>query len=116
MATTFKKENQGKPTPPFWKTIGKILVWSMPVVTAVIMVTPLPPAWKTVVTVGANALLALGKELTTYTFNPKKVPITYFPQPEIPEQPTTKDVTEEVEKIAEVKAVAEEKLKEDISK
>jgi hypothetical protein len=102
MATTLKLENKGKPTPPFWKKVGEALVWSMPLVTAAVWVIPIPDEWKAVISVGANTLLALGKKLTTYTFNPEKVPLTYFPQVATPEQPDTKDVTRAVERIAEI--------------
>ncbi len=81
--TTLKLENHGKPTPPIWRGVGRVLVILMPVVTAVIMIIPIPEPCKGLIAVGANALLAIGKELTTYTFNPADVPVTYNPEKEI---------------------------------
>jgi len=81
--TTLKKENKGKPTPPFWKKVGRGLVWSMPIVSATIVVLPIPSIFvKGLLVLGANLLLAVGKELTTYTFNPTQVPPTYNPDKE----------------------------------
>jgi hypothetical protein len=108
MATTLKLDNHGKPTPPGLRRLGRILVILMPVVTAVLLVVPIVQPWKDVIVVGTNALLALGKELTTYTFDPEKVPMTYFPQPSA-EQFETKDVTKTVEKIAEIELTLENK-------
>jgi len=81
--TSFKKENKGKPTPPFWKKVGKGLVWAMPIVSATLVTLPIPSILvKGLLVLGVNLLLALGKELTTYTFNPTKVPPTYNPEKE----------------------------------
>lgn len=83
MATTLRLENKNKPTPPFWKTVGRILVWIMPVISGSILVLPIPSLLiKGALVVGTNLLLALGKELTTMTFNPDKVPPTYTPNKE----------------------------------
>jgi len=101
MSTTLRKENKGKPTPPFWKGFGRALVLLATPITAIILVVPIPEPWKTIIAVSANALLALGKELTTYTFNPKQVPLSYFPQKDDVPPTATKDVTEEVARIEE---------------
>jgi hypothetical protein len=83
MATTLKFENKGKPTPPFWKGLGKVLVWAMPIVSTTIVVLPIPSLLiKSLIVLGTNLLLALGKELTTMTFNPEQVPLTYNPNME----------------------------------
>ena len=83
MATTLKIKNKGKPTPPFWKAVGRVLVWSMPIISGSILVLPIPSLLiKGLMVVGANLLLAVGKELTTYTFNAEQVPLTYNPNME----------------------------------
>lgn len=94
MATTLSRANIGKPTPPFWHKVGKALVWLMPVISGSILVLPIPSLLiKGLLVVGSNLLLAIGKQLTSMTYDPTKVPLTYFPVKEIPEIPTTKDVT-----------------------
>ena len=108
MATTLKLENQGKPTPPIWKKVGKWLVRLSPVVTGTVILLPIPVLLKGMIIFSANLLLAIGKELTTYTFDPEKVPLSYFPQIEVPQAPATKNVTKTVERIAEIKATQEE--------
>lgn len=111
MATTLKLSNKGKPTPPFWKGVGKVLVWSMGVVSATIVALPIPSLLvKGAIVLGANLLLALGKELTTMTFDPTKVPLTYTPQPETAQPPATKDVSKEVAEIEETKLQEEAQL------
>ena len=83
MATTLKRENRGKPTPPIWRKVGKALVWLMPVVSGSILMLPVSILLKSLIVVGANLLLAIGKELTTYTFDPKQVPPTYDASKEV---------------------------------
>lgn len=117
MATTLSRSNRGKPTPPFWRGVGRALVVTMGIASTTIALVPIPSLLiKGLIIFGINALLYLGKELTTLTFNPAQVPLSYFPQPETPLQPATKDVSKEVEKIEEVKEAAEEKLIEKVSK
>ena len=116
MATTLKKENKGKPTPPFWRGVGKVLVATMGIASTTVAILPIPSLLiKGLIIFGINSLLYLGKELTTYTFDPAKVPLTYTPQPEVAQPPETKDVTKEVEKIEEVKQKEEAQLKKDSS-
>jgi hypothetical protein len=83
MATTLKRENKGKPTPPLWKGVGKVLIAVMGIASTTIAVLPIPSLLvKGLIIFGVNALLYLGKELTTMTFNPKQVPLTYNPNME----------------------------------
>lgn len=80
MATTLSLANKGKPTPPFWKGFGKVLVVTMGIASTTIAVLPIPSIIvKGLIIFGINALLYVGKELTTMTFNPDKVPLTYNP-------------------------------------
>ena len=101
MATTVKIENIGKPSPPIWKKIGNWALygaWTIAVVAKIFV----PEPYKSAIMELMVIFGPLVKGATKLTFNPEKVPLTYFPQVTTPEQPETKDVTKAVERIAEI--------------
>lgn len=110
MATTVSIKNINKPSPPIWKKIGNWAIYGVLPVTIAVAKFFVPEPYKSLIIELAAILMPLIKGATKLTFNPEQVPLSYFPQPETPQQPATKDVTKEVEKIKEVKADAEEKL------
>lgn len=115
MATTVSIKNIGKPSPPIWKKIGNWALyggWAIAVVAKFFVPEPYKSAIMELMVIFGPLI----KGATKLTFNPEQVPLSYFPQPETPQQPATKDVTKEVEKIEEVKADAEEKLIKEVSK
>ena len=109
MATTISLSNVGKPSPPIWKKIGNWALyggWAIAVVAKFFV----PEPYKSIIMELMVIFGPLIKGATKLTFDPAKVPLSYFPQPEPVNAPETKDVTKEVEKIDAAAEKAEAKL------
>ena len=98
MTTTVKLENFKKPSPPIWKRIGNYALYGGWIL-AVVAKFFVPEPYKTIIIEVMAILGPVIKGATKLTFDPKQVPLTYFPQPENPNAPETKDITKEIKKI-----------------
>ena len=65
-STSFKAENFHQLTPKFWKAIGNTAIYSLPLLTAAVMASPLDVETRTWINFGLTILLVAAKGITKF--------------------------------------------------